>query len=791
MTCLLAACSDNISTDNLESLATNPDTRPDIVLVVADDMRWDLQSARGHQFLNTKAMDALAAEGAMMENAFVPMALCSPSRGVILTGRDVHASSAPRIAWRNNSFLDTQKTFIEYLKDAGYTTGYIGKWHMGDGSKPKIGFDHWESFDWLGDFFNPTIYVNGEKTSHSGYVDDILAQRATRFLANQRSSDKPVFLMVGLKAPHLAFEHPERYEDEFEDIDIPTPSTYNENFAVSGKLQSLKDWLGIENFHCGLNCFNDSWSQFIKYHYRAILGLDDAVGEIRAATELRGKKDNTLFIYTSDNGYSLGDHGLTEKHFVYEEPIRVPFLVDFPGDADTGRRFTELVSTLDIAPTVLDYATLDIPDYMPGKSLRKLLENAVDKDWRQELFLMYEKTQTAVRTDTHKLIKSLDTKGHYELYDLANDPKETINLYDDERYDSVRADMRRRLKSITNENQWTPRKSYPIGAVWVSDPMPTEYANALGASFSALTYQEFLDQNTNPNLSWRTEIRDISDPDSTFIFRDPPNAEQGDSILVAIPISRKSGWDPFIDFNADRTLFKDNFYTATIYVEGKEVWTNRAELPLNVPNPPLSKDETFVIIQFEDKGGLSLPLSLEAPEDTIFLPLENRLLGTAPNRFNMINSWHSHDNTELNRASEGLIVNWLGGEPLLRLGTDNIYLDEPSTLTVNLKSSKDTIMKAQWRSEYEEYSLENSASLNVQSSSEIQSLEFLIDGTSDIDSLRLEILDQNTEAKIESIQLTTIGGEALYNWDFTLDTNSQLSEDIQSLNSSDGSGATY
>ena len=760
---LLSACSED---NSLPPLAANPDQRPDIVLVVADDMRWDLQSARGHEFLNTPAMDALATEGSMMENAFVPMALCSPSRGAILTGRQVHQSSAPRIAWRNNSFLDTQKTFAEFLQEAGYKTGYIGKWHLGDGSKPKKGFDHWESFDWLGDFFNPQIYVNGAVTSHKGYVDDILASRASRFMAENRGSDQPLFLMVGLKAPHLQFEHPERYKNSFDDVDIPQPDTYNEDFSVSGKLQSIKDWLGMDNFHCGLNCFNNSWSQYIKYHYRAILGLDDSIGTIREATSIRAKENNTLFIYTSDNGYSLGDHGLTEKHFVYEEPIRVPLLVDFPGSEDTGKRFSELVSTLDIAPTILDYANAEIPAFMAGSSLRKLNENTTDNQWRQELFLMYEKAQAAVRTDEYKLIKSLEVEGHYELYDLVNDPKETRSVYADASYEQVRVDMHRRLKAITTANGWTPRKSYPITTIQVSDPLPTEDAKAFATYYSSFTFDELLNEGSNPALGWRNETRDPDSEDNLFTLRDDPSAEQGESVLVAIPLSRMSSWDPFIDFTANKILSRNNFFSSTMYVDGKEVWSNRETLPLNAPNPPLLNDDTLVILQFDDTGDLALSLNLEAPEDTIYLPLENRLLGNAPQRFSQVDSWHGDAKTLMTTGSDELAVSSADGSSVMVLTTDNIYLNEAATLHVQYRAPADASLTARWRAEHSSFLEANLVSASLLGDNQPQTLELLIDGTDDIDSLRLEIPAAASGLVIENVSLITLSGDVVHEWSY-------------------------
>ena len=443
------------------------DDRPDVLVVVADDMRWDIMSGLGYPFVRTPNIDQFANEAAMMNNAFVPVALCSPSRAAILTGREPHQASAPGIAWRNNSFLQTQRTFVEDLQAAGYLTAYIGKWHLGDGSEPKKGFDHWESFDWLGAMFDPVVHINGVPQQFEGYADDILSARADKFMKDNADSDKPIFLMVGLKAPHLQFEHPVRYDNEYADVDIPKPDSYDEDFSVSGKLQDVKDWLGIENFSCGLNCFDNDWNTYIKQHYRAILGLDDSVGTLRAAIEHREKTDNTLFIYTSDNGYTLGEHGLTEKHMIYEEPIRVPFLVDFPGQEDRGYRFDGMVSTLDIGPTVLDYAQADIPDYMTGRSLKTLMDMSVSENvkregWRDELFMYYTEWQVGVRTDRYKYIKSLKTDGHNELYDLELDPAESQTVHAAPEYAAVLEDMQERLDGLIENSQWAQRIRTPV-----------------------------------------------------------------------------------------------------------------------------------------------------------------------------------------------------------------------------------------------------------------------------------------------------------------------------------------
>ena len=601
--------------------------RPDIVVVVSDDMRWDLTSAKGHPFLDTPELDRLAGDGMSMDNAFVPSAVCSPSRAAILTGREPFRASAPRIVWRNNSFLETQRTFVEDLQDAGYETAYFGKWHLGDGATPKRGFDHWESFDWLGDFFDPTIVVNGEPMEFDGYVDDVLAARVDAFMASRRDSDKPVFAMVGLKAPHLMFEHPGRHDRAFRGETIPVPSTYEEDFAESGKLASIHDWLGIENFRDGLPHYGTR-DNYIKTHYRAILGIDDSIGSLRAALRHRGREDETLFVYTSDNGYSLGDHGLTEKHFVYEEPIRVPLLIDFPGDhAGTGTS-DALVSVLDIAPTVLDYAGVEVPERIDGRSLRALAEAdeagaPVPADWRDEVFLMYEKAQVAVRTAEHKLIRSLEVPGHVELYDLVADPKETRTVHADPAYAGTLDAMQARLDALVLENGWSPRRTFRPARALVSDPVPTADAAALADAVSAGPAPVPGETDAN-GIAWRLVERD---PDEPFALAGDGGVGPDESVLTALPIERLTDWDPFTVITmrpAER---------AALHVGGALRSDNLESRPIDAFNPPLAARETLAVMRFDGAAELAPPLGIEAPADTLRLPLEGRHLGDDPDRF--------------------------------------------------------------------------------------------------------------------------------------------------------------
>lgn len=778
--------SESESEPTLDAAESEGGRRPDIILIVSDDQRWDLMSSRGHEYVNTPNLDAMASTGAMMENAFVPVALCSPSRGALLTGRDVHKASAPRIVWRNNSFLETQRTIAEDMQAAGYTTAYVGKWHLGEGSKPKRGFDHWESFDWLGEFFNPTIYINGERQQFEGFVDDILAERAAAIIKASESGDKPLFMVVGLKEPHLWFEHPPRRNNDFENVSIPRPDSYYEDFAESGKLQEIKDWLGISNFPCGLACFNDSWDTYIRFHYRAIQGLDDAIGRIRNGINDGLQADNTLFIYTSDNGYSLGDHGLTEKHFVYEEPIRVPLLVDAPGSADAGRRPDELISTIDIAPTVLDYAGIDIPETMTGTSMRRLLsdasasdasggagEQASAADWRDQLFFMYEKAQVAVRTAEFKLIRSLTTDGHFELYDLVNDPKETRTVYADPAYASARREMHRRLKSIIEENQWSARKTYPVRNVLASQPIPTELAANLSQQLSTVAanlLQPGVIDVAGESLQFENIRVGAGNFDDRFPLKPEANSHDGQSVLVVLPIELLTDWDPFIEIKIRRRT------QSTMYHAGRELWNNTAEerLPLDAANPPLFQGlNNFVVLRFDDTGAMDVKIEIESPEDTLRLSLEQqRLLGTAPGRFQAIGGWQAHNDVELSLEADALVVRSTGADAQLQ--TENIYADQPVHVVVEYSAEQDAPASFFWRSQHGTYASERRVALPFSAgSNNVATLN--LDGVSPsaaIDALRLDLDAEGAAIRMHALSVFplavdgSVAAEPLHRWQF-------------------------
>ncbi len=441
---------DGLPEDAKPDIAVSGANRPNVVVIVSDDHRADLMGCMGHPIIKTPNMDRLASEGLLFENAFATSGVCSPSRGSILTGKYSHQAGTPRIVWTNNTFRAQERPFPTRLHDAGYHAAHIGKWHLGQGNLGMPGYDHWEGFEWLGAYFDTELIINGEAKTFKGFSDDIISQRAAEYIQARAKTKEPFCVFVGLKAPHLNFSYPPRLEHAFDGIDIPKPASFDEDYDKSGRMPFLKNAIDIKTFVGGMPMFDNSWEKYVKSYYRSAQSIDDAVGTILKAIDNAGIVDNTIVIYTSDQGYTLGEHGLCEKHFAHEEAMRVPMLIRYPKRINPGTRREEMALNIDIAPTVLDLCGASIPKDMVGRSWAPLLD-AGDKPvgtWRENfLFELASEGdqipgQIAVRTDHHKLITyPWISKPWKELYDLDKDPQEMRNIADDPAYTGVLADM--------------------------------------------------------------------------------------------------------------------------------------------------------------------------------------------------------------------------------------------------------------------------------------------------------------------------------------------------------------
>jgi arylsulfatase A-like enzyme len=417
----------------IAGLAVSADQlRPNILFVITDDQSFDALSvvqqeqgaAARFPWLETPHLDRLAAEGVRFRNAFVVSSLCSPSRAVNLTGRYNHDNG---IASNFRPFPEKRVTQATLLRDEGYTTAYVGKWHMG-GQRARPGFDHHATYVAHGRYQDTPFIVDGVKTPSEGWVDDVATDYAIDFVKRQGAEDDaPWLLMLGFKTPHQPWEPPERSSELYEGKQSGRPM----NYATPPPYFSREPRPSDRN--------NQTWNNL--NYFRCVSAMDECVGRLLEELERSGQASNTVVIFTSDNGMYLGAHKTGDKRSAYDESMRVPFIVRDPrlGAETQGRVVDEMVLNLDLVPSVLDLAGREIPVELPGRSWRPLLAGPVS-DWRQSWFYEYfTESQrltrvpdiTAVRTKDAKLIKYVGFPEWTELFDLKRDPDEMKNLFHD------------------------------------------------------------------------------------------------------------------------------------------------------------------------------------------------------------------------------------------------------------------------------------------------------------------------------------------------------------------------
>ena len=420
--------------------------RPNIVFVITDDQRWDSLGVTGHPFARTPHIDRLAREGVLFRNSFVTTPLCSPSRASFLTGQ-----YARRHRVVNNDRLGqdvishTLETFPRRLREAGYETAFVGKWHMGFDDSRRPGFDHWVSFKGQGVYLDPVLNIDGRQIQFDGHMTDILNRRALEFVA--RPHAKPFLLILAHKALHVPYLPTKRHESLYAGARYVPPASADEDLSGKPALRRAVepvDWAAVEGVapeppesRRGRGRDRDS---VVRDQLRTLAAVDEGVGRLLDALRKRGQLDNTVFVFTSDNGYLLGEHGqFDNKRFAYEESIRVPFIVRYPPLAAAGRTVEALTLNIDVAPTLVELAGADPLEEAQGRSLVPLLRGGAQAGWRDSFLAEYflEKVAPrapawqAVRTTRWKYIRYTELEGMDELYDLQSDPHETRNLIDD------------------------------------------------------------------------------------------------------------------------------------------------------------------------------------------------------------------------------------------------------------------------------------------------------------------------------------------------------------------------
>ncbi len=485
------------------------DKRPNIVFVFTDDHAPHAIGAYDGWLKSvnpTPNIDKLASEGMLFVNSFCTNSICGPSRAVIQTGKHSHKNGFMN---NGNTFNWNQQTFPKLLQKAGYQTAIYGKSHLK--GHPQ-GFDSWTVLPGQGLYYNPDFITPKGRIRVEGYCTDIVTDMAVDFLKNKRAKGKPFMLMVQHKAPHRNWMPALRHLDLYADIDIPEPPTlfddYKDNAsparwqeleidrhmhlnfdlfldltkefngnAIKGRIdksawrnmqrmsdEQMKKWRAAyaprdKAFHeaklKGKNLVRWKFQRYAKNYLRSVRGVDESVGRLRKTLDELGLADNTIVIYCSDQGFYIGDHGWYDKRWMYEESLKMPFIVHWPGTIKAGSKNTDLVQNLDYAPTFLDIAGADIPKDIQGKSVVPLLKGKTPKDWRKSIYYHYYEYPSVhmvprhygVRTERYKLMHFYHF-DEWEFYDLKNDPDELKNLYNDSKYASTIVDVKEELSRL-------------------------------------------------------------------------------------------------------------------------------------------------------------------------------------------------------------------------------------------------------------------------------------------------------------------------------------------------------
>lgn len=413
---------------------------PNFVFIYTDDQRWDalgvvqreLGPAARFPWFQTPNLDRLARDGVRFRNAFVVNSLCSPSRATFLTGCYGYLNG---VVNNHTDFPVDNVTHASLLRAAGYVTGYVGKWHMGRQSGPRPGFDFSASFIGQGQYFDCPFEIDGQSTPTKGWVDDVSTEYALEFLRKNRA--KPFLLALGFKTCHGPFTPPPRTENLYPDeLARSTPNFHTPAIYLGEeRKRQIAEAEKAERVKTNMGCF------------RGLAAVDENVGRLMAALDELKLSENTVVVFTSDNGYYLGEHGLGDKRSAYDESLRIPLLLRYPKLGVKGKVIDQVVLNTDLAPTFVDFAGLDVPARMQGRSWRALLEGRA-AGWRKAFFYTYfgergftTPTTQAVRTETAKLICYPGYPQWTELFDLKADPYETRNLYEDPAHAALRTQM--------------------------------------------------------------------------------------------------------------------------------------------------------------------------------------------------------------------------------------------------------------------------------------------------------------------------------------------------------------
>ena len=464
---------------------TRPAPRPNILFIMTDDHAVGHVGCYGNPLVKTPNIDRLAREGVRFENAFVTNSLCAPSRATVLTGCYSHLHGIRGNSEMKGLIENINQSLVTYpqaLQAAGYRTGIVGKWHL---SHDPVGFDTWRILPGQGLYFDPDFIENGVRKKHPGYATDLTTDFALDFL--RQPSEQPWCLVYQHKAPHRPFLPPPRFAKLYENVEIPYPPTFDDDYRtrkVAAEAEDMRFAVSIAGDYPDLPANltpaeKKRWlyQRFVKDYYGAIAAVDENLGRVLAYLDEKKLTDNTLIVYTSDNGFFVGDHGWYDKRFMYEPSLRVPLVIRAPG-GKAGQVTQAMAMNIDFAPTILDYAGVAPPSSFQGQSLRPILAGRTPADWRQSVYYSYFENSwqlagkgreamsdpsfqfftphrigphRGVRTATHKLIHYYAEGDVWELFDLTTDPQELTNLYGTSGAEQIAKDLKTELERLRRQ----------------------------------------------------------------------------------------------------------------------------------------------------------------------------------------------------------------------------------------------------------------------------------------------------------------------------------------------------
>ena len=464
------------------------DARPNILFIMSDDHAYQALGCYGSKMNKTPNLDRIAKEGIRFERCFVTNSICGPCRAVILTGKYSHLNGFTR---NGNTFNGDQQTVAKLLQKGGYQTAVVGKWHL---RSAPTGFDYYHILQGQGPYYNPAMKTPDGVVRHTGYTTDIITDEALKWLKTSRDKSKPFFLVYQHKAPHRNWQPGPKYLDKYNDVTIPEPETLFDDYKnraspaanqtmtierhmnandlklvpnrslnpeqakVWNKAYAAKNAAFKKAALTGKELVRWKYQRYMKDYLRCIDSVDENVGRVLDYLDEAGLSKNTIVIYTSDQGFYLGEHGWFDKRWMYQESLRTPLMIRWPGKITPGTVNDQFVSNLDFAETFLDVASLAIPSDMQGRSMKPILLGQAPKDWRKSFYYHYYefpgphsvRRHYGIRTERYKLI-SYYRVGEWELFDMRSDPQEMRSVYADPKYAATVKDLKGQLADLRTQ----------------------------------------------------------------------------------------------------------------------------------------------------------------------------------------------------------------------------------------------------------------------------------------------------------------------------------------------------